>query len=189
MGWDFWIDAGGTFTDCIGRDEKGTLHTCKVLSSGVYRGIAETSQSNRLFCPLLNEFPEGFFVGYTLTIIGEDDQTLQVIESKPGELVLDGTPTGLRYELSSGEEAPIVGIRQLLGLPLTKELPKLSLRLGTTRGTNALLERKGADLAFFVTKGFADIVEIGTQARPEIFDLNIISPYINIYSHFIWLNI
>ncbi|WP_439273687.1 hydantoinase B/oxoprolinase family protein [Pseudochrobactrum sp. HB0163] len=30
--WDFWIDRGGTFTDIIGRDEQGILHSCKVLS-------------------------------------------------------------------------------------------------------------------------------------------------------------
>ena len=38
-----------------------------------------------------------------------------------------------------------------------------SIRMGTTVATNALLERNGAPLAFLVTKGFADILEIGNQ--------------------------
>ncbi len=32
MGWDFWIDRGGTFTDIVARDEEGGLHRRKVLS-------------------------------------------------------------------------------------------------------------------------------------------------------------
>jgi N-methylhydantoinase A len=41
---------------------------------------------------------------------------------------------------------------------------------GTTVGTNALLERKGARLAFVTTAGFEDIIEIGRQARPRLYD-------------------
>jgi len=41
---------------------------------------------------------------------------------------------------------------------------------GTTVGTNALLERKGARVAFVTTQGFADIIEIGRQARPKLYD-------------------
>ena len=31
--WEFWIDRGGTFTDCIGVAPDGEVHTAKVLSS------------------------------------------------------------------------------------------------------------------------------------------------------------
>lgn len=41
---------------------------------------------------------------------------------------------------------------------------------GTTVGTNALLERKGARVAFVTTNGFTDIIEIGRQARPKLYD-------------------
>ncbi|MBW3543487.1 MAG: hypothetical protein KY476_24815, partial [Planctomycetes bacterium] len=34
MPWEFWIDVGGTFTDCIGRSPDDELLTAKVLSSG-----------------------------------------------------------------------------------------------------------------------------------------------------------
>ncbi len=42
---------------------------------------------------------------------------------------------------------------------------------GTTVGTNALLERKGARVAFVTTAGFEDTIEIGRQNRPELYDL------------------
>jgi 5-oxoprolinase (ATP-hydrolysing) len=47
-----------------------------------------------------------------------------------------------------------------------------SIRMGTTVATNALLERDGEPMAFITTKGFADILEIGNQSRPDIFDLS-----------------
>ena len=42
--------------------------------------------------------------------------------------------------------------------------------------TNALLERKGARTAFVTSKGFKDLLQIGNQARPKIFDLEIKKP-------------
>src|SRR5258707_6345001 len=48
-----------------------------------------------------------------------------------------------------------------------------SLRLlhGTTVGTNTLLQRKGARVALITTEGFEDVIEIGRQARPKLYDL------------------
>lgn len=48
--------------------------------------------------------------------------------------------------------------------------------MGTTVATNALLERKGTKHAFLVTKGFRDLLKIGYQSRPRLFDLNIVKP-------------
>ncbi len=45
------------------------------------------------------------------------------------------------------------------------------IRHGTTVGTNALLERKGARVAFVTTEGFEDTIAIGRQARPKLYDL------------------
>src|ERR1700761_4349896 len=45
------------------------------------------------------------------------------------------------------------------------------IRHGTTVGTNALLERKGARVAFVTTAGFEDSIAIGRQARPKLYDL------------------
>ncbi|XP_066249060.1 5-oxoprolinase [Euwallacea similis] len=52
------------------------------------------------------------------------------------------------------------------------------IRMGTTVATNALLERKGERMAFVTNKGFKDILLIGNQARPKIFELNIQRPEI-----------
>lgn len=46
-----------------------------------------------------------------------------------------------------------------------------SIRMGTTVATNALLERKGAKVALVINKGFKDLLLIGNQARPYIFQL------------------
>ena len=83
---------------------------------------------------------------------------------------------GWRYELDAGLEGPALGIRQLLQRPLSEQLPPLEVRLGTTRGTNALLERRGARTAFVTTRGFADILRIANQDRPHLFQLDIQKP-------------
>jgi len=51
-----------------------------------------------------------------------------------------------------------------------------AVRMGTTVATNALLERNGAPVVVVVTQGFGDALEIGVQARPDIFALHIVKP-------------
>jgi 5-oxoprolinase (ATP-hydrolysing) len=103
--WQFYIDRGGTFTDCIARHpETGELSVVKVPSS---------------------------------------------------------------------DDAPLVGIRQLLGLAANEAIPACEVRLGTTLGTNALLERRGARSALLLTHGFADLLALGDQTRPDLFALEI----------------
>lgn len=65
---------------------------------------------------------------------------------------------------------------QELGVPLPADHPLDSshiewIRMGTTVATNALLERKGERMALLITKGFRDLLYIGNQSRPSIFDL------------------
>jgi 5-oxoprolinase (ATP-hydrolysing) len=48
--------------------------------------------------------------------------------------------------------------------------------MGTTVATNALLERNSTKCALVVTKGFRDLLRIGDQTRPKLFDLNIRRP-------------
>ncbi|KAF2773642.1 hypothetical protein EJ03DRAFT_387045 [Teratosphaeria nubilosa] len=83
------------------------------------------------------------------------------------------------------DDAPLEGIRRLLSKFTGREIPRgealdtskiESIRMGTTVATNALLERKGEDIAMVVTKGFKDCLEIGNQSRPNIFDLAIRKP-------------
>ena len=76
-------------------------------------------------------------------------------------------------------DAAIQGIRDLLGVKAGDPIPSDqidSVKMGTTVATNALLERKGEPTALFITKGFRDALEIGYQARPEIFAKEIIKP-------------
>lgn len=80
------------------------------------------------------------------------------------------------------DDAPTECIRQILENALETTIPKGSLldldpiesiRMGTTVATNALLERKGDRVAFLATKGFRDVLLIGNQARPDLFDLSV----------------
>ena len=77
------------------------------------------------------------------------------------------------------EDANSEGIREILKEIFGKkpdiiDLDKIEwVRLGTTVGTNALLERKGSDVVFAVTKGFKDLLEIAYQNRPNLFELEI----------------
>ncbi len=106
----FWIDRGGTFTDCLCFDPETTeIRATKVLSS---------------------------------------------------------------------DRAPLVGIRKLLGLADRAPIPPCEVRMGTTVATNALLERKGAPVGLLITEGFGDLLEIGNQARPSIFALDIVKPQV-----------
>ena len=55
-------------------------------------------------------------------------------------------------------------------------LKNLEVVHGTTVGTNALLERRGARTALVTTRGFEDVVVIGRQARPELYNLGVVKP-------------
>lgn len=107
--WQFWIDVGGTFTDCIAQSPTGETLQTKVLNTIRDDGVA----------------------------------------------------------------APVVAMQQLIGSAEDRSLPVCDVRLGTTRGTNALLTRTGARTAFATTKGFGDLLHIGDQSRPKLFELNI----------------
>ncbi len=77
------------------------------------------------------------------------------------------------------KDAAIQGIKDALGIDKDNAIPaKLvgSVKMGTTVATNALLERKGDRTLLVITRGFGDALEIGYQARPHIFDLNIKKP-------------
>jgi len=182
--WEFWIDVGGTFTDCFARCPDGTLVRHKLLSSGITKGAAAAgSTATEIHDPLRAHDPVGFWTGYTLRLLGPAGEVLatSVVSERTGsepalrlQAPLAVRPAvGQAYELSSGEEAPVVAIRYMLGLPLSATVPKVVVRLGTTRGTNALLTRRGARTAFVTTRGFADILNIGYQNRPKLFDLAI----------------
>lgn len=177
--WRIWIDTGGTFTDCLARSPEGELCRAKVLSHGALRArIGERSTSRELRAASGWQLPAGFFDGWRAR--AESGAEVEVEHSIPstGQLVArqpwpDELQPGKAVELASGEEAPVVAARCITGTALGEPFPPLEVRLATTRGTNALLERQGAATALFITRGFADLLEIGNQQRPELFALRV----------------
>src|SRR4029453_2296389 len=180
--WQFWLDVGGTFTDCLARTPAGQLLRRKVLRSAVTESRAVIVGYDTIIDPARVE-PEGFWVGYTLQLLNDAGTVVgqsQVGLSVGGRLWLPSPLVawreGLHYELVSPEEAPILAIRLFLNLRLDQPIPPCDVRLGTTRGTNALLTRRGAKTALVTTRGFADILRIGYQNRPKLFELAIKKP-------------
>ncbi|MCX9148506.1 hydantoinase B/oxoprolinase family protein [Erythrobacter sp. WG] len=84
--------------------------------------------------------------------------TAKLLSENPGQYA-DAASEAVRRLMAAHGEGPIA-----------------ELRIGTTVATNALLERKGERLALAITKGFADALRIGTQARPDIFARHIVLP-------------
>ncbi|CAB3978597.1 5-oxoprolinase-like, partial [Paramuricea clavata] len=97
------------------------------------------------------------------------------------------TPTGksivmklLSEDPANYPDAPREGIRRILEKETGISMPASEpidpsyikwIRMGTTVATNALLERKGERMALVINKGFKDLLYIGNQSRPQIFDL------------------
>jgi 5-oxoprolinase (ATP-hydrolysing) len=182
-----WADVGGTFTDCLVWDDAKRRET-KVLSSGLVRAAvrdrvdANTFQLESLPGSATDQFWEGATVSI-LTADGHPAPLGTVRHHRGTSLTIDremtqslGEGEQSVIEIDAGLEAPVFGTRLLLGVPLSVPLPLLDVRLGTTRGTNALLTRRGAKTALLVTAGFGDVLRIGEQDRPDLFSLAIEKP-------------
>ncbi|MFO0913851.1 MAG: hydantoinase B/oxoprolinase family protein [Pirellulales bacterium] len=199
--WEFWIDVGGTFTDCVALSPQGQIVRCKTLSSGKILGrLTTTTDPRKLFDSERQTDQDRLWNGYTLRFLDAAGQIVhenRVTEFGRGNFRLaqpwagdafqlsrqQSRPTtaadgagdlpSCAYELDGGELAPILAVRRVLGLTLEAPLPPLRMRLGTTRGTNALLTRTGAKTALVTTAGLEDVYLIGDQDRPELFALDI----------------
>ncbi len=178
--WKFWIDTGGTFTDCLARTPEGRELRAKVLSNGAVRGrIVELVGPRSARVELSVETGDGFFVEYELQLHGVDAWAVSIVGWSGSEGVIEVDAdlpedcAGSLCSLQSPEEPPTLAARLLTGKRLDEALPPLEMRLATTRGTNALLEGKGAKIAFFVNRGFGDLLRIGNQQRLDLFELGI----------------
>ena len=83
------------------------------------------------------------------------------------------------FKLPSTPSDPSLAIRRGLDRICAEtgaQLDRLEVVHGTTVGTNALLQRRGARIALVTTRGFEDVLVIGRQARPELYNLNAIKP-------------
>jgi N-methylhydantoinase A len=88
-------------------------------------------------------------------------------------VVLDGSEVRILKVFSTPEDSArgiLRGVHQLAGD--AREEP-VDIIHGTTVGTNSLLERRGARVALITTAGFEDLIEIGRQNRPRLYDLNV----------------
>ncbi len=185
--WRFWIDVGGTFTDCLAISPDGNQHQTKVLSSGVTKGSISRFDSDRIIVSVsFGGYPAGFWAGATLSLIDAHGRVLKSTAVRSFSvsdrqqrfelqhvITADTARLTRQIELSAGVHAPIVAIRQIMGLPISRPIPDCQVQLGTTRGTNALLTRSGAKVALITSAGFRDLLKIGDQARPHLFQLAI----------------
>ena len=178
--WQFWIDTGGTFTDCLARTPEGEERRVKVLSNAAIRGsVVEVLGRRRLRVELGFSVKDDFFDGYGFQLHGSESENIRITGWVAGTGVVDldtdvsSIEAGALCSIQSPEEPPTLAMRLLTEKRLDEKLPPLELKLATTRGTNALLEGKGAKVAFFVTKGFGDLLRIGNQQRPDLFELGI----------------
>lgn len=176
MTWRVAADTGGTFTDCHALDPAGQESRCKVLSTGHLRAVWECATGFPACLTGLPPLPQNFLIGFHIAAIGEaTPHTVTSFDSQTGEVTLDtpaSWPNGTLLELTTGEEAPVLGARILTNTPPGHEFPPgLRLRIATTRATNALLERKGGRIALFITRGFGDLLAIGDQRRTDLFAL------------------
>ena len=73
-------------------------------------------------------------------------------------------------------DAAVQGIKDLMGTDRPAAGSIRAVKMGTTVATNALLERKGEDVLLLISQGFRDLLRIGYQNRPRLFDLNIQRP-------------
>ena len=100
-----------------------------------------------------------------------------IVAKKPdGKIIIDKL---LSENSDAYKDAAVAGIRRILELKKDDKIPTdiiSSVKMGTTVATNALLERKGDRTLLLITKGFGDLLRIGYQNRPLLFDLNIKLP-------------
>jgi 5-oxoprolinase (ATP-hydrolysing) len=182
--WKIWVDTGGTFTDCLAETPEGEIKRVKVLSSSKLRGKAiEQMAENAFRVDASFAVDKDILKGYKIRVLGQNFPSNSIAQFDPNNLtftLVNSLPNRLTFpcdfELDGGEEAPVLAARLITKTALDRALPPMDMRLGTTRGTNALLERKGAKTAWLVTKGLKDLIRIGTQQRPDIFALKIEKP-------------
>nr|WP_221307416.1 hydantoinase B/oxoprolinase family protein [Rhabdobacter roseus] len=165
----------------MGIDPQGQTHRAKVLSSGYLKGRLVRKIDSFVFefdAPWA--YPSRLLEGYWLLApeSGQRSKLLSINYLQKTLILEDNlTPlTNTDFVLTRHEEAPVLATRLVTQTALGDRFPELDMRLGTTKGTNALLERKGAKTLLVATKGFGDVLRIGTQQRPHLFQLAIPEP-------------
>jgi 5-oxoprolinase (ATP-hydrolysing) len=180
---DLWLicaDTGGTFTDVVGRDPSGLWHRLKVLSSSRVRGrVVRRIGARRIEVEGGWPSGDGLLTGASFRLLSQPPAAVPVVardDARGRVLELDGelpagTCGGAAFGLGFEMPPSVLGARLMTGTAAGARLPPLKMRIGTTLATNALLTGGGAPTVFFVTRGLADLLVIGTQQRADIFAL------------------
>lgn len=181
--WQIWVDTGGTFTDCLAQSPAGETKRLKVLSSSCLRGTLTAIHSpSEIDVQLSQPIPANFALGQALRLLGQATDPIEIVGQSSSSTLRLAKPLspdiklGQAIEIAFDVEPPILAARLAIGTLAHEPLPSLTMHLATTRGTNALLEEKGANVTLFITKGFEDLLIIGDQKRPDLFALNVHKP-------------
>ncbi|MFN0084817.1 MAG: hydantoinase/oxoprolinase family protein [Blastocatellia bacterium] len=115
--------------------------------------------SNRLVKPSREQFRIGVDTGGTFT------DFIVVFKERQITFKAPSTP-------HAPEEAILAGLARAFDEIMPSKDVLVEIIHGTTVATNALLERKGGRTALVTTAGFEDVIEIGRQARPDLYNLS-----------------
>ena len=127
--------------------------------------LLETCVTQTASAPAARRFRVGFDVGGTFTdftLLAEHTGELHYFKvpstpHDPAEAIQTGLAHLMREYAIAGAELVHVGH-------------------GTTVATNMVIERRGSRCALVTTRGFRDVLEIGRQTRPHLYDYNVIKP-------------
>ncbi len=177
--WTIGVDTGGTFTDCVARCDDGSVRHAKVPSSGELRatvvGAAGHSVTLAGLPPVTGAFWTGFELilpaGSPIAISGADDADGRTVTLRLSAPLQGDASRGSVARVRCSCGAPVLAARVALDRPLHAPLDDVDLRVGTTIGTNALLEGRTARVMLVTTAGHEDALLIGDQRRRDIFAL------------------
>lgn len=169
--WRIGVDVGGTFADCVAVAPDGSRRRIKLLTDGRLRTRVDPAPT-AMRLPGVPAWAVPALPGMRWTSAAGTSGTVSDAVAVDGgcEVSAPGAE-GAWLDLSTGEEAPVLGARLLTGTAPGRPFPPIELRIGTTRGTNALLEGTCDAVAAFVNEGLEGLLAIGTQARTGLFDL------------------
>ncbi|MGE0887297.1 MAG: hydantoinase/oxoprolinase family protein [Blastocatellales bacterium] len=94
-----------------------------------------------------------------------------IFNNQQSSFKVPSTPNSPAQAILTGLTIALNQLTDQFGEP---EIAATEVVHGTTVATNALLERKGARTALVTTAGFEDVIEIGRQARPDLYNLAVI---------------
>ena len=184
--WTAGVDVGGTFADAVAVHDDGTVRRVKLLTDGRIRAacarvrapgdLAAGSRTTGSTHAMegLPPWAAAALVGTRVRDPhGTESRVMGAGASADGCWITcePGLVDPPWVELAADLEAPAFAAHLLTETALGGDVPLRELRVGTTRGTNALLEGRLEPVAAFVDEGLEGLPAIGSQRRLGLFDL------------------